>query len=327
VVLAFLKEVGIMAHDIESMFYVGEPPWHGLGVPLQAPPTTADAIRLAGLEWEVITQSLQVTETGAPVSHRASVRASDGRILGVVGPVWTPLQNREAFTWFDPFLRAGVAQLETAGSLRHGERVWILARIAADPIEIVPGDPIMRHILLSNGHDGILAARAGFTDTRVVCANTLAAAHTSAASQLLRVRHTARVWAAFDAIRDVMDVAEREFRASATQYRALAAHHVHSGDLEKYVRRLFRLADPHEGAELAQTEGRLVSRVRGLFEHGQGNNLPGVRGTWWAAYNAVSEYLTHTRGTSRDVRLNSLWFGEGASLNRRALELAAAMAA
>lgn len=318
-----------MAHEIESLFYVGDVPWHGLGVPLVDPPSTEDAIRLAGLDWDVATKTLQIVETGEPVSHRAVVRMTDGRILGVVGPTWTPLQNREAFQWFDPFVQAGLARLETAGSLRNGQRVWILARIGVDPVEIVPGDPIVRYMLLSNGHDGTLAARAGFTDTRVVCANTMAAAHASDASKLIRVKHTARVVENLEAIREVMAVAEREFQATAEQYRNLAAREIHAGDLEKYVKRVFRLRDLPEGAEV-EIDGvgdRLAERIAPLFESGRGNDLPGVRGTWWAAYNAVSEYLTHERGKSDDTRLDSLWFGQGAQLNRRALTVAAEMAA
>ena len=63
-----------------------------------------------------------------------------------------------------------------------------------------------------------------------------------------------------------------------------------------------------------------------VFETGKGNDLPGVQGTVWAAYNAVTGYLGHERGRTDDGRLNSLWFGEGASLNRRALEAALVLA-
>ena len=72
---------------------------------------------------------------------------------------------------------------------------------------------------------------------------------------------------------------------------------------------------------------RLLERIQPLFEKGRGNDLPGVRGTWWAAYNAVSEYLTHERGRAADTRLDSLWFGQGANLNGRALSVALEMAA
>ena len=47
-----------MPAEVENMFYVDEVPWHGLGVPLQSPPTIKDGIRLAGLDWTVSTQRL-----------------------------------------------------------------------------------------------------------------------------------------------------------------------------------------------------------------------------------------------------------------------------
>jgi phage/plasmid-like protein (TIGR03299 family) len=192
-----------MAHEVESMMYVGQAPWHGLGVPLQNPPTIEEAIRLAGLDWTVSTKPVALIDGGIPVpSHRAVVRDSDGRILGMVGKDWRPLQNRPAFEWFNPILASGAATLETAGSLRDGARVFILAKIGADP---VPDDGVALDDLLSNGHDGTLAARVGFTDTRVVCANTLAAAHASSASAVVDREGIAaelfRVGAVFSTVR------------------------------------------------------------------------------------------------------------------------------
>lgn len=315
--------------EIEDMFYVGKVPWHGLGVPLDNPPTTEDAIRLAGLDWTVTTKELSVTETGETVTHKASIRESDGRILGVVGPSWTALQNAAAFRWFDPFLDAGVATLETAGSLRNGERVWVLAKVAADPIEIVPGDPILRYLLLSNGHDGKMSVRVGFTATRVVCANTLAVAHRADASRLIRVRHTSGVVDTLDKIRVVMELANRTFESSVEQYRALAKRDINARDLERYVRRVFRLSDLPLGGEieLDKSGSRLLGKIVPLFEHGRGNDMAGVRGTYWAALNGVSEYLTHERGRSQSTRLDSLWFGDSDRLNARALAIASEMAA
>lgn len=100
-------------------------------------------------------------------------------------------------------------------------------------------------------------------------------------------------------------------------------------DLEKYVRRVFRLSELAEGDEvhLNKAGSRIVKSVVPLFENGRGNDLPGVRGTWWAAYNAVSEHLSHHRGRSQDTRVDSLWFGEANRLNTRALSVATQMAA
>jgi len=103
---------------VENMMFVGATPWHGLGNQVDANIGIEDAITSAGLDWEVGLKDLQTVD-GVPVSHRATYRKTDGSILGVVGPRYTPLQNRDAFDWFQPFLDAGECNLHTAGSLHR----------------------------------------------------------------------------------------------------------------------------------------------------------------------------------------------------------------
>ena len=88
-------------------------------------------------------------DTQAKVENKAVRRTSDGRILGVVGPRFTVLQNRDAFKWFEPFLEAKEAALHTAGSLREGSRVWVLAKLQREPLVIAQGDEVEKFILLS----------------------------------------------------------------------------------------------------------------------------------------------------------------------------------
>lgn len=331
-----------MAHEIENMFFVGETPWHGLGTRIEGRPTSEEAIVAAGLDWQVGLKDLQIAEGGAPVSHKAVVRATDGAVLGVVGPSWTPLQNTEAFRFFDPLVADGKAAYETAGSLRAGQRVWILAELMLAPSEIVPGDLVKHYALLSNSHDGSLAVRVGFTDVRVVCANTLQMAHGAETSKLLRLRHTKNVGEALERVREVMDLAQRSFASTAEQYRALARRGAVEADLRRYVDLVFRPAQTAlkdkvaeaaavagvspETAEEANRE-RIYPRIVELFEAGRGTEIPGVRGTLWGAYNAVTEYVAHERGNDDAKRLDQTWFGAGAKINARALEVALQMAA
>lgn len=316
-----------MAHMIEGsrMFYVGREPWHGIGKKLDNPPTVAEGIRAAGLDWTVELKRLQMAD-GRQVNAYATVRSEDGAVLGDhVGPQYKPLQNIEAFRFFDPFLEAGQAGLHTAGCLDGGRRVWVLAKINGGGLEVAAGDQVESYILLSNSHDGTLAVRVGFTPIRVVCQNTLSMAHGNAASKLLRVRHTAAVKDTLNQIRDVMDLARQEFFATAAQYRQLAQRHINPIDLRKYVRKVFEVdeQDPREDS----------TRIKNIMDDvvtrsilGVGNEIPSVRGTYWTAYNGVTEWLTYARGSNQDTRLNSLWFGNGADLSKRALEIALAMA-
>lgn len=307
-----------MAHEIESMFSVKETPWHGLGKIISQAPTVAEGMELAGLNWTVGKEQLICTD-GTKTDAFAVRRDTDKRILGVVGPQWTPLQNVEAFDWFQPFIDAKLATLETAGSLRNGERVWVLAQIAFDPSEIVAGDTVRKFMLLSNGHDGKLAVRVGFTPIRVVCANTLRASHESEASKLIRVRHNAGVKAKIDNLRDIMNLANSEFEATADKYRFLASSMYKQADIIKFVRKIVGIGETE--TEISTRKVNICKEIFELIDSGIGQDIPGVRGTWWGAYNGVTQYLNYSKGNNSDNRLNSLWFGEDYKLNMKALDL------
>jgi phage/plasmid-like protein (TIGR03299 family) len=314
-----------MPHEVESMAFAGATPWHGLGTPL----TEEDlydwqkAAGKAGLDWGVELVPLVTADTQAPVAHKGVRRTSDGRVLGVVGPRYCVLQNRDAFKWFQPFLDAREAALHTAGSLRQGSRVWVLAKLNRDPLVVAPGDEVEKFILLSHGHDGSLAVRVGFTPVRVVCANTLAMAHGSDASKLIRLKHTKDVLTNLANVREVMNLANQEFEATAEQFRLLARRSVNQADLRKYVRRVLKVDDQEK---VATRTANQVEQIVRLCEAGRGNDLPPIRGTFWAAYNGVTEWLGYERGRSQQSRLDSLWFGDSASVNRHALEVALDMA-
>jgi phage/plasmid-like protein (TIGR03299 family) len=309
-----------MAHEVEKMLYVGSAPWHGLGTRFIEAPPLSEAIVAAGLDWKVGTKPL-FTADGTPVPAKATIRESDNSILGVVGPTYKPLQNLEAFNFFAPFIDQKLATIETAGSLREGKRVFILAKLALDPTTIVKGDDIEKYVLLSNSHDGTLAVRVGFTPIRVVCNNTLQIAHNDQASKLIRVRHSGNIVQNLENLREVMNLANQQFEASAEQYRFLATKQINSLDLAKYVKLIFADPKSENGGE------RVLAQIIPLFEKGRGNDMIGVKGSMWAAYNAVSEYLQYERGTDSHNRLDSMWFGNSASLNKKALDIAIMMAA
>jgi phage/plasmid-like protein (TIGR03299 family) len=345
-----------MSHELESMMYVGETPWHKLGTKLLNAPTTSEAIVRAGLDWTVGLQTLMLAD-GEVVDHKATVRLSDGKVLGVVGPGYRPLQNAAAFSFFDPFLAAGEASLETAGSLREGKRVWVLAKINRAPSVIVKGDEVQKYVLLANAHDGTMAVRVGFTPIRVVCNNTLGMAVRDKGSSLVRVRHCKNTVAALDAVRDTMNAADAAFEATAVQYRRLAATPVVTADLKRYFQTVISprvvakkdakaaktqpviaegsavdsildaggigagsgLVNELLSAQEKDTTSRAYDTIMEAFESGRGNTMPGVKGTMWAAYNAVTEYVSHERNDDAAKRLDAAWFGTGAAMIDRAL--------
>lgn len=328
-----------MAHEVQTMFSVGVAPWHGLGHVLDRAPSVAEAIKLAGLDWTVSLRPMWTTlgggSTPIPVpGQRAVFRDDAGTILGTVGDDFCPLQNADAFGWFEPLVAEGTLELETAGALREGRRVWIMARLAGvDPAEIVGSDVVEPFVLMAHGHEGSLALRLGFNAVRTVCANTLAAALDDG-DGLLCIRHTAGMSDALERARRVVARQIEIFRDSAAAWRHLASRTCDDAAFTAYALRVFaQVRGEGERAEEtgpgAQTGRRLLEQVRPLFETGAGNDAAGVRGTWWAAYNAITEWLTHARGSAQGTereraerRFDSLHLGPGRKLGQRALLLA-----
>jgi phage/plasmid-like protein (TIGR03299 family) len=303
-----------MSHLIENMFSVKETPWHGLGTILQNAPTIDEALKLAGLDWLVNKVKLHLPD-GTPTEYFATQRSSDGKVLGYVGDRYHVTQNIEAFDRFRPFIENGILSLETAGSIMEGQRVWILARInPVQSADVVPGDEVKPYVLLYHSHDGTLKHHFGITPVRTVCYNTLSAALVNGKSELFAVKHTKNAKAKLDSIADMINFAKGQFEATIEQYKALANKQINAKQLEQYVRIVYNLKP--EGQE--QRESSVLKEVTELFSTGKGNSMPGVKGTAWAAYNAVTEHLTWNRGRDADTRINSLWFGQGVDLNAKA---------
>lgn len=307
-----------MAHEImknDGLFLVKQAAWHGLGTVLPEAPSIGEAIQAAKLDWQVTTEPL-FTSMGEKVDAQATRRADTKDILGVVGPNYTAVQNADALNIFQPLVEAKLVALETAGSLKNGRRVWILAKIlGVDTAEVAKNDALIPYVLLSNSHDGKTAVRLGFTPIRVVCANTLAAAQNSGASKLIRVTHTAKVLENIQALRDTMNFVKADFEATLDSYRFLASRDINSADLEKYVRKVFNLP-------AAEDEGRYpksLMRSKALFEQETARN-------WWTAYNAVQGFMQHEQGRTADARLDGLWFGPNQAKNIDALKTALDMA-
>ena len=271
-----------MTHEFESGFFVREPAWHKLGTVVHNAPSIEEAIKLARLDWEVKEQTLWIDTPERhfrPIlSHKALVRERDGYPLGVVGTAYTPLQNTTAFDFFNPFIHQGHVQLETAGRLKNGKRVWVLAKVRGAQADIVPGDEVKGYLLLSNSHDGSQAVRVQFTTVRVVCWNTLSSAERKGDSKLescLKVRHTVNVEAGLEAVQKAVDVTNRTFSASVEAYQALARKNITVVGLKDYVREVMR----YDG--IGPTSGMPLcwDFIENAYESGPGSDIKGVRGT------------------------------------------------
>ena len=315
-----------MSHEFESGFFTHTPAWHKLGTVLEEPPTIQEGLIAAGLDWGVKEAPLQALDCGGErildvPRHKALLRETDNSVLGVVGQNYVPLQNIEAFQWFDFLLHEGDATLEAAGSLKEGRIVWVLAKLR-ETGEVGEGDEIRSYVLLSNSHDGSRAVTIGFTPIRVVCWNTLSMAHSHLDSQAekglrkqLSFKHTTNVREQMDFAKSVVDLSSQSFSAGIESFRALANRQCSSILFEEYVSQVFGVEKPKEDL-------RAFCTLQELFEDGRGANLPKVRGTLWGAYNAITEFVDHTRGRTEETRLEAAWFGAGKVTKEKAHEVA-----
>ena len=277
-----------MAHEIETMAYFGQLPWHGLGTALDEADLYdwQSASKKAGLDWSVDLVPLLTADTQAKVAHRAVRRTSDGKVLGVVGPRYAPLQNQDAFGWFQPFLDAKEAALHTAGSLRGGSRIWVLAKLNRDPLVIAEGDD-GGEVRPPHPRPRRQPRRAG----RLHPDPGRLPEHPEHGARLGRLEadpgeaHRETCWRTWTNIREVMDLANAEFEATAEQYRLLARKSINQADLRKYVRRVLKVEEENPSTRSLN----IVEEIVRLAETGRGNDLPSIRGTYWTAYNGVSE--------------------------------------
>jgi len=308
-----------MSHEVESMVYYGEVPWHGLGVPVDHALTAEEAITLSGLDWEVELHPIY-TENRKPVAgYQVLQRVTDNRVYNIVKNRYRPIQNKEAFNFFDDVVGAGQGIYHTAGSLKEGARIWILAKLK-DSIGI-KGDEVEKYICLSNSHDGVAALQMYNTPIRVVCANTLAMAESRAVNKFY-TRHTVNYKVRMDVAREVLGMADTFYARWKEQAEYLANHMLPAGTMPLLLKASFGYKPEDIVGDIWAPVQREMAKVEALFAgKGKGLNDPAIRGTKWGAFNAVAEHIDHERipkGNRPGARLNQAWFGSGAKTKRRA---------
>lgn len=253
----------------------------------------------------------------------------------MVGSANTPLQNRDAFAFFDSIIaeqsRDGRAIYHTAGALGEGERVWVLAKLP-DDIRVIGDDVASKFLLLSNSQDGSSAVQIKFTPIRVVCQNTLTMALNR--GRTLRVPHVTSLRERMRQAGDMLGLINHQFDSIGETFKSMTEHQIDAQHLDRYLHLVF--PDPHDkenrDAMARARTNRLWSTY--FFEQGKGTDLRGVKGTLWAAYNGVAELTDHRQphrnprqsiGPGQppdDRRLESAWFGDGCSAKVRAYRTA-----
>lgn len=312
--------------ETDTGFHVKTKPWYAVGTKLvDKAPSIEEGIKIAGLDWNVELKDLQTVD-GVEIPHKAVMRMDNNTPLGVVTTNYKPLQNNEAFSFFQEFIDNDMASLDSAGSFLNGRRTWILAKINRQDMVIDEkhDDRVEKYILLSNSHDGKTAVRIGYTPIRISCMNTLSLAHESKKSELIRVYHRGNIVQTIHSLVDTMNLIDQTFITTEERFKELAKRSVNTADLRKYVKAVFSkdslekiFADEtgFSQYEVEKTRESLIQRVEEVFQMEYAHNA-------WTAYNAVNNYICHNRGRNPESGLNGLWFESGQRLNAKALALA-----
>jgi phage/plasmid-like protein (TIGR03299 family) len=298
---------------------VAPSPWHTLGNELVNPATAREAIESAGLDYTVAKKPMKEfvePNDAADVSDRwVTVRTDTGDVLGIVEDSYEPVQNRDAFTFFDNLVGADEAIYETAGTLGKGERIWILAKLPGF-IKVHGKDIVSKYLLLSNSHDGSSLVRVKLTPIRVVCNNTLTAALKGAGE--INIRHTADAAEDMKQALSLLELTNSLYEQLDAVFNRMALTKISEKQLLDYVNALV----PDNDEDNEKNQGIRKSCLE-LHESGQGADLS--RGTLWGAFNSVTEYTDHGMEGDPATRLESIWFGRGEQLKRKAFQLAERM--
>lgn len=277
-----------MPAEVESMFYVREAPWHGLGKRVEFALNSEEALREGGLDWKVI-QKPVMTEDFQPVpGYKANIRETDGRVLGVVTDRYRIVQNNEAFAFTDSLLGEGV-RYETAGSLQNGRRVWILARLPEN--YIISGDRVSPYLVFSNSHDGSGSIKVAMTPIRVVCQNTLNLALNDA-KRIWATIHTGDIKSKLDEAKKTLLLAEYYMDKLGAEIDRLNKVKLTDAKVLEYISELIPMPD-----NASKLQEKNVQQLRNDLEmrYFEAPDLSHVSKNGYRFINAVSDFATHAK--------------------------------
>jgi len=280
-----------MAHQIESntdMFSVREVPWHGLGVIVQDAPNSREAIKLAGLDWQVVQENV-CREDGRKVEpYLFNVRQDTGKVLGIVSKRYHVFQNEEAFNFADDLIATGDVRYETAGCLKGGERVWVLARL---PERIILDDEVETYLCFTHGHNGLFPVKAAITPIRVVCNNTLSVGLENAV-RMWSMKHYGNIYGRVNEARLTLGLVDDYMNQLDKLANELVMKKFTDDQAQGFVEKLFPLDE--ETASPRTVENAMRQREDVIRRYKNSSDLANFYKTGWGLFGAVSEFDTHS---------------------------------
>lgn len=309
-----------MAANVETMFYVREVPWHGLGTRVMNAPTSKEALGLAGLDWQVVQEPIYTETEELIEGYKANVRDSDRKVLGVVTDRYKVIQNEEAFAFTDELLGEGV-RYETAGSLQGGKKVWLLAHMPHE--YIISGERISPYLVFSNTHDGSGAIKVALTPIRVVCNNTLNLALNTAKRSWSMI-HTGDIKGKMEEAKNTLFMAEKYMDELGKEFEKMKMHTLTDTKVMQYIEELLPV---DEGATSQQIRNMKRLQEDMKIRYFEAPDLVGLGKNAYRFVNAVSDFATHAEPLRRTANYKENMFSktvEGNPLIDKAYQMIAA---
>lgn len=324
-----------MADNVETMAYAGEVPWHGLGEPVSNDLTPEQMMEKSGTNWTVHLHTLgkelrqpdgkrvKITTKSKALVRQFADGTWDSEALDTVSNAWNPIQNAEAFEFFNDFVGAGKMEMHTAGSLQRGKIVWVLAKIKQS-FEVGKGDVVDSYLLFTNPHKYGWSADIRETFTRVVCNNTLNVALKENAEMVCKINHRSK----FDAeqVKETLGLAHIKMEGYSEMAKFLAKRKFDKDSVTEYFNKVFPIVSTKEEAGLSRNAKEALELAEFTAAEEAKRGVKGIAGTWWNAFNTVTYMTDHTLGQNQDSRLRSAWYGPNRKVKLNALQLAVDMA-
>ena len=302
-----------MSHMVESLAYVSNEenqrfvPWHGIGTPVESAMTSAEALKVAGLDWKVEARPV-FTDNGIKIpGYVANTRDSDNSVLGIVSDKYRIVQNVDAFAFTDSLI-GDDCRYETAGSLRNGKSTFMLARL---PQKKILGDDFDNYICFTNTHDGTGAVKVCSTNVRVVCNNTLNLA-LNTAKRSWTCKHMGRIEDKLQEAQRALQLAE-EYTEQLSIYAERAANiTIDEAKTYEVLKQLFPISDDASD-RMKKNNQDAINDFRNCLV---AVDLSPFYGTLWGLVNAASDFAYHrtpTRMTStyQEGKMNQAIYGCG----------------
>ena len=247
-------------------------------------------------------------------NHFATVREDTNDVLGVVGKIYTPIQNTDGLDILDPVIGTEAAY-ETAGSLRGGKIVWFLASMKKDYFLGSKDDKMKQYFLVYLSHDGSKPVSVRFVNTRVVCMNTLSAA-TNETPSLVTIRHTSNYASKVEQVHKIVGLADKHAQEFEKIFAQLSKQKMSETAARDFTKEIF----PGEKKQSRDMQDQLFT----LFKSGIGNEGK----TRADALNACTQYVSHEKRVRAktaegiaSARFENAMFGYGLTIEQKALEL------